>query len=104
MSLINSIPEYNLFDLELVDYEQNNLVVDVVEDLKLFFQSSECKCHKTEIDSCNCFEKIGFKNFFERYFEFKSLDKKEKDLSIKTQLMVFKFDSGDSLIKYQYKY
>ena len=81
MSLIDLTPEYNLLE----DYEQNDLVISVIDDLKLFFQSSKCSCRKTSEDLQNCFEKIGFKNFFERYFEFRSLNKKEKDLSIKTR-------------------
>ena len=104
MSLIDSTSEHNLFDLELMDYEENDLVVDVVDDLRLFFQSSECKSAKKVKDPRNCFEKIGFKNFFERYFEFKSLNKKEKDLSIKTQLMTFQFENENSLIRYKYQY
>ena len=105
MSLINSIPEYNLLEFEeFEDYEKNDLVIGVIDDLKLFFQSSSCKCVKTTNDPHSCFEKIGFKNFFERHFEFKSLDKKEKELSIKTQLMVFQFDNEDIRHNYKYKY
>ena len=64
MSLIDSTSEHNLFDLELMDYEENDLVVDVVDDLKLFFQSSECKCNKTAKkvkDPRYCFEKLALK-------------------------------------------
>ena len=100
MSLIDLTPEYNLLE----DYEQNDLVISVIDDLKLFFQSSKCSCRKTSEDLQNCFEKIGFKNFFERYFEFRSLNKKEKDLSIKTQLMVFQHKTENSIINYKYKY
>ena len=35
MSLINSTPEYNLLEFE--DYEKNELVIGVINDLKLFF-------------------------------------------------------------------
>ena len=107
MSLIDSTLEHNLFDLELMDYEEDDLVVDVVDDLKLYFQSFEYKCNKTAKkvkDPRNRFEKIGFKNFFERYFEFKSLNKKEKDISIKIQLMTFQFENENSLIRYKYQY
>ena len=69
MSLINLTPEYNLLEFE--DYEKNDLVIGVIDDLKLFFQSSPCRCEKTKKDP-HCFEKIGFKNFFERHFEFSS--------------------------------
>ena len=33
MSLIDLTPEYNLLE----DYEQNDLVISVIDDLKLFF-------------------------------------------------------------------
>ena len=106
MSLNNPVSELNSHDLELQDFEQNDLVISVVDDLKSFFQNSQCKCHKEKKDPRFCFEKIGFRNFFGRHFEFKSLDKKEKELSIKTQLMVFQFESNDedSRIQYKYKY
>ena len=105
MSVINSTSENSLELEEFEDYEKNDLVIDVIDDLKSFFQSSPCKCKGK--DSQSCLEKIGFKNFFERYFEFKSLDKKEKDLSIKTQLMVFQFErnaSEEDINKHYYKY
>ena len=107
MSVINSTSENSLELEEFKDYEKNDLVIGVINDLKLFFKSSSCKCVKTTNDPYNCFEKIGFKNFFERHFEFKSLDKKEKELSIKTQLMVFQFErngSEEDIDKHYYKY
>ena len=80
MSLINSTPEYNLLEFEefeeFEDYEKNELVIGVIDDLKLFFQSSPCRCEKTKKNPHNCFDKIGFKNFFERHFEFKGLENK----------------------------
>src|SRR6185295_989624 len=103
MSLINSTPEHNLLEFEeFEDYEQNDLI-SVKDDLRLFFQSSPCRCEKTTKNSHDCFEKIGFKNFYERHFEFKSLDKKEKDLSIKAQLMVFQFSNNSIRCNYRYK-
>ena len=52
-----------------------------------------------------CFKKIGFKNFLERQFQLKGLEKHELDLCIKTQLMVFKLqDQNDKTNKYNYNY
>ncbi|GET65124.1 hypothetical protein GLOIN_2v1842132 [Rhizophagus irregularis DAOM 181602=DAOM 197198] len=48
-------PFYNLVQLGLDEYEDNELQ----KDLR------------------TCYEKVGFKHFFERYIELKSLDKKE---------------------------
>jgi len=49
MSLINPTPEYNLLEFEkFEDYEKNELVISVINDLKLFFQSSPCRCEKTK--------------------------------------------------------
>jgi len=66
MSLIDSTLEHNLFDLELMDYEESDLLVDVVDNLKLFFQSFECKCNKTAKkvkDPRNCLKKLVLKIF-----------------------------------------
>ena len=63
MSVINSTSENSLELEEFEDYEKNDLVIGVIDDLKLFFQSSSCKCVKTTNDPHSCFEKIGFKLF-----------------------------------------
>ncbi|CAJ0860811.1 3037_t:CDS:2 [Entrophospora sp. SA101] len=68
MSVINSTSENSLELEEFKDYEKNDLVIDVIDDLKSFFQSSPCKCEKN--DSQSCLEKIGFKNFFESSYQF----------------------------------
>src|SRR5688572_12127543 len=67
--------DIELSELGLEEYEPNELVLETVYDLKLFFNnSSNCNCQKK---SRICFEKIGFKNFFERYMELKGLESKE---------------------------
>jgi len=83
----SNLIQYNLAELGLEEYESNTLVQKSVHELKLFFGNrSNCRCqNENEI----CFEKIGFKNFFERYMELKGLEKDMKDLCIKTQLMTF---------------
>ena len=66
------LQDIELSELELEEYEPNELVLKTVHDLKLFFSnSSNCSCWKK---SRICFEKIGFKNFFERYMELKELE------------------------------
>ena len=97
------IPEYNLAELGLEDYEPNELVLNIIHDLKLFFNNkNNCSCRNRKI----CFEEIGFKNFFERYLEMKGLENEKKDLCIKVQLMVFEFkkDESKSITKYKYQY
>jgi hypothetical protein len=91
-------------NLGLEEYEPNELVLNAIQDLKLFFEEkSNCSCRK-KINRI-CFEKIGFKNFLERQFQLKGLEKYELDLCIKTQLMVFKLqDQNDKTNKYNYNY
>ena len=82
----NLIFPHELYDLGLEEYEPNELVLNTVQDLKLFFEDeSNCKCKKKDRI---CFKKIGFKNFLERQFQLKGLEDNQLDLCIKTQLMV----------------
>jgi hypothetical protein len=99
----SNLIQYNLAELGLEEYESNTLVQKNVHELKLFFGNrSNCRCrNENEI----CFEKIGFKNFFERYMELKGLEKDMKDLCIKTQLMTFELVNENSTKShYNYKY
>ncbi|CAG8508833.1 11156_t:CDS:2 [Racocetra persica] len=55
-------PVYNLVELELEDYKENELVLDTIHELKLFFQNSNnCTCCRTpkQKDLRTCFEKVG---------------------------------------------
>ncbi|KAF0493364.1 chaperonin: PROVISIONAL [Gigaspora margarita] len=81
-------PVYNLVELGLDDYEENELVLNAIHDLYIYFQnSSNCTCRRTpkQRDLRTCFEKVGFKCFFERHFELKALE--EHELFIKSQLI-----------------
>ncbi|CAG8829317.1 6150_t:CDS:2, partial [Dentiscutata erythropus] len=43
------------------DYEENDLVLDTIHDLSLFFENStNCTCHRTprQKDLRTCFEKL----------------------------------------------
>lgn len=89
-----------LYDLGLEGYEPNELVLKAVRDLRLFFENeSNCSCRKFK--NKICFEKIGFNNFLERQLQLKGLDKKELDLCVKSQLMVFKSSETE---RYEYQY
>ncbi|CAG8810613.1 25378_t:CDS:2, partial [Racocetra persica] len=92
-STVNTLrPVYNLIELELDDYEENELVLNTIHDLKLFFENpNNCTCRRTpkQKDLRTCFEKVGFKRFFERHFELKALEEHELELFIKSQLMSF---------------
>jgi hypothetical protein len=96
----------NLVEYGLDDYEANESVLIVFHDLIKFFESpSNCNCRESSKDIRKCFQKIGFKNFFIRHFEFKGLDDKELDLSVKTQLMIFQFNNeNNDMKKYKYQY
>jgi hypothetical protein len=108
--LIQPKPVYNLIELDLEEYEENELVLNTIHELKVFFEESEnCTCRRTkkQKDIRTCFEKVGFKRFFERHFELKGLEKVELELFIKSQLMSFEItnekNNNDSQ-RHHYKY
>ncbi|CAG8825058.1 37777_t:CDS:2, partial [Gigaspora margarita] len=59
-----------LEQLGLDDYENNELVQEVAQDLWKFFQSKNCECRMRK--TYQCFEKVGFKRFFERHMQFQN--------------------------------
>src|SRR5439155_12355628 len=59
------------------------------------YKNCTCYRHKNSKDLRPCFEKIGFKPFFKRFVHLKALNKSEKDLFIKTQLMIGKFSNNN---------
>ncbi|CAG8771998.1 5413_t:CDS:2 [Dentiscutata erythropus] len=63
---------YNLVELELEDYEENEL---------------------KQKDLRTCFEKVGFKHFFERYFKLKALEERKLELFVKLQLTSFEISN-----------
>lgn len=72
------------------------MVLDVVHNLMTFFNdSTNCTCRRpnNKKDIRTCFEKVGFKRFFERHLEIKALGKHEFELFIKTQLMSFEISN-----------
>ncbi|PKK65370.1 hypothetical protein RhiirC2_786246 [Rhizophagus irregularis] len=82
----SATPVYNFIELGLEEYEENEMVLDVVHDLMTFFKDSTNYLR-------TCFEKVGFKRFFERHLELKALEKYEFELHIKSQLMVFEISN-----------
>ncbi|CAG8731597.1 19698_t:CDS:1, partial [Racocetra fulgida] len=92
-------PIYNLIELGLEDYKENELVLDTIHNLKLFFENSNnCTCCQTpkQRDLRTCFEKVEFKRFFERHFELKALEEQEHELFIKSQLLSFEITNKKS--------
>ena len=88
MSTDSIRPIYNLIELGLEEYEENELVLNTIHELMIFFkQSDNCTCRRTlkQKDLRTCFEKVGFKRFFERHFKLKALEKTELDLFLKSQ-------------------
>src|SRR5688572_27007512 len=102
----STIPFYDFFELGLEEYEENEMVLGVVHDLMTFFKdSANCTCRRSnnKRDLRTCFEKVGFKRFFERHLELKALEKTEFELCIKTQLMSFEI-SNEQKIRHTYRY
>ena len=95
----------DLASLGLGEYEGNETVIEVVNDLKIFFNNpTSCLC-----STDNCYEKIGFINFLKRHFEIKGLEKNELDIFVKAQLMAMQIkdnenQSSKSRICYKYCY
>ena len=105
-------PVYNFIELGLEEYEENEMVLDIVHDLMEFFKdSNNCTCQRSKRDIRTCFEKVGFKRFFERHMEIKALEKSEFDLFIKTQLISFEIinekkekNEKDKKMRHRYRY
>ncbi len=60
MSVDSIRPVYNLVELDLEEYEENELVLNTIHELKPFFdQSDNCTCHYTskQKDIRTCFKK-----------------------------------------------
>ncbi|CAB5362839.1 unnamed protein product [Rhizophagus irregularis] len=89
-------PIYNFIELGLEEYEENEMILDVVHNLMTFFNdSANCTCRRfsNKKDIRTCFEKVGFKRFFERHMEIKALGKPKFELFIKIQLMSFEISN-----------
>ncbi|CAG8600917.1 14596_t:CDS:1, partial [Racocetra fulgida] len=101
-------PVYNLIELELEEYEDNELVLDTVHDLMQFFEQSNCVYHQVpnKKDLRTCYEKVRFKRFFERHFQIRSLEKSELELFLKAQLIALEItnDKIEVYKKHNYRY
>ena len=81
MSLINSIPEYNLLEFEeFEDYEKNELVIGVIDDLKLFFLVDVKKQKKIHIIVLT---KQDLRTFLKDILNLKAQIKKKKNFLLK---------------------
>ncbi len=64
---------FSLDNIVLEQYEKNEFMQTVINDLKQFFIFANCTCcNKRE----KCFKEVGFEAFLERHLEFQSLKKK----------------------------
>jgi len=111
MSTESIRPIYDLVELDLEEYEENDLVLDTIHELMIFFkQSSNCTCRRTsrQRDLRTCFEKVEFKRFFECHFELKALEKTQLEFFIKSQLMSFEItqekNNGKEQQRHNYRY
>jgi len=70
----------------LEQYENNEFMQIVINDLQQFFSSATYICHDKK---GKCFEKVGFEAFLKRHLEFQSLEKVQLDFVLMGQLLVF---------------
>ena len=62
--MVSTPSKYDLSNLGLEDYEENELVLNTVDDLTQFFNNLEnytCYLVKNQKNLHKCYEKIGFK-------------------------------------------
>jgi len=70
----------------LEQYEDNEFMQTVINDLKQFFSFATCTCHNKKE---KCFEKVGFGAFLKRHLEFRNLEKAQLDFVLMDQLLIF---------------
>ena len=88
------------------DYEENDLVLSTIHILMIFFEKDTCNCRHTtrQKDLRSCYEKVGFKCFFERHLELSALEKNELELFIKAQLLTFKITFEEVGNRHNYRF
>lgn len=87
---------YDLFELGLEEYDCYENIQETIHNLKNFFEnptSCVCRVLKKQKDIRTCFEKIGFKKFFQRHFQIINLTNKELDLFLKAQLLAMEIEN-----------
>ena len=89
---------YDLFELDLEEYEDYENVQEIIHNLMIFFKnpakSCTCQIQKQEDkDTRTCFEKIGFKKFFQRHIQIINFDNDELDLFLKAQLLIMEIEN-----------
>ncbi len=107
MKITSLISQYNLTSLGLDEYTENEFVFSIIHDLSQLFNEKTCNCHlQNKKDLRTCYEKVGFKKFFQRHIEIRSLDKIQFELFLKGQLMFFEMtnEKTENSIRTVYKY
>lgn len=87
---------YDLFELGLEEYGDYESIQEIIHNLKNFFEhptSCTCRVLEKQKDIRTCFEKIGFKKFFQRHFQIINLTNKELDLFLKAQLLAMEIEN-----------
>src|SRR6266542_2654044 len=77
---------FSLDNVVLEQYEKNEFMQAVINDLKQFFVFANCTCHNKRE---KCFKEVGFEAFLERHLEFQSLEKKQLEFVLMGQLLAF---------------
>ena len=91
-NFIDNFNEMHLSNFEFVENSDNFIKDEVYDNLKLkvreIFNNNKC------LYNFNCFEKIGYEQFFIHYIEFEGLNKNMRDIVIKGQLIAFQQDEN----------
>ena len=107
----NISKRYDLVSLGLNEYAENELVFEIIQNLMELFEKKDCNCRqgsKNKKDKRTCYEKVGFKKFFERHIEIRSLEKSQFEIFLKAQLMSFEITNekteNPSRVTYKYNF
>jgi len=92
---------FSLDNVVLKQYEKNEFMQAVINDLKQFFVFANCTCHNKRE---KCFKEVGFEAFLERHLEFQSLEKKQLEFVLMGQLLAFLNNDKNNPKKYFFNY
>ncbi len=92
---------FSLDNVVLEQYEKNEFMQAVINDLKQFFVFANCTCHNKRE---KCFKEVGFEAFLERHLEFQSLEKKQLEFVLMGQLLAFLNNDKNNPKKYFFNY
>ena len=83
------------FLFSIIEHAEYENIQEIIHNLMIFFENpASCTCciSEKQKDIRTCFEKIGFKKFFQRHIQIINLNNKELDLFLKAQLLTMEIE------------